>query len=197
MAEQSFRYFEIRNSLNALTDEQLMECYLIDKNGQGAMAFDHLYFRYARRMIDFFYFSLNNNADKAQDFLHDLFLKVIENRTKFDKNCSFQAWIYRMASNMCKNDFRSHAVHQKYLDERLTSPESTLPDNEAEISLRTCIKSLDQDQRSLIVLRFKINLTIREMAEIYGCPEGTVKSRLFYAIKELSKLYKKQDHENQ
>ncbi|MEA3451458.1 MAG: sigma factor-like helix-turn-helix DNA-binding protein, partial [Bacteroidota bacterium] len=47
-----------------------------------------------------------------------------------------------------------------------------------------------QEKRSLIVLRFKLNLSIKEIANIYECPEGTIKSRLFKATKELSRLYK-------
>jgi len=35
-----------------------------------------------------------------------------------------------------------------------------------------------------------MKLTVKEIAEIYECPEGTIKSRLFYATQELSKLYK-------
>jgi RNA polymerase sigma-70 factor (ECF subfamily) len=177
--------------MNDFSDEQLMECYQINKDGRGALALDHLYSRYAKRMINFFYYSSQNNYDRAQDLLHDLFLKVIEHKAKFNTNQPFQAWIYRIASNMCKNDFRSMSVHKKYRDHLTANTELTISDNETGEMLRACIKSLNQDQRSLIVLRFKLNLTVKEIAEIYECPEGTIKSRLFYTIKELSQLYKK------
>lgn len=176
--------------MQSFTDEQLIEIYQSNTNGQGSIALNHLYNRYARPMMNFFYFTLHNDYPKAQDFLHDLFIKIIENHQRFNKNQNFQAWIYRIASNMCKNEFRSNNVIQKFKDYTAKTSEQTIIINEPERTLRESINKLNQEQRSLIVLRFKLKLTIKEIADIYECPEGTVKSRLFYATRELSKLYK-------
>ena len=175
--------------MNSFTDEQLMEFFQTNKDGQGAIAFDHLYKRYAKRMVNFFYYSLRNDFAKSQDFLHDLFLKIIENKNKFDKNQQFQAWIYRIASNMCKNEFRSININQKYQSHVLFTNNSIEVRQEINKDMQLYINSLEQDQRSLIILRFKFNLTIKEIANIFECAEGTIKSRLFYATKELSKIY--------
>jgi RNA polymerase sigma-70 factor, ECF subfamily len=174
----------------SLTDEQLMEIFRLDKGGQGSIAFDHLYNRYAKRMVNYFYYSLWKDNDKAQDFLHDLFIKIIQSKDKFDENNSFQAWIYRIASNMCKNEFRSNEINEKYQAHVLNT--TSIIDNEQKGNnqLQRYINSLNTEQRSLIILRFKFNLSIREIAEIYECPEGTIKSRLFSATKELSTKYK-------
>jgi RNA polymerase sigma-70 factor (ECF subfamily) len=91
---------------------------------------------------------------------------------------------------MCKNEFRDNKVIQKYNDHVISTTEPLVLIDETEKTLRKCINNLSQEQRSLIVLRFKMKLTVKEIAEIYECPEGTIKSRLFYAIQELSKLYK-------
>ncbi len=177
--------------MESLTDEQLMELFRLDKDGQGAIAFDHLYNRYAKRMVNYFYYSLWKDYEKAQDFLHDLFLRIIQNKNKFDNNNSFQAWIYRIASNMCKNEFRDNKIKEKYQTHVLhTTTSVTDNEQEVKIELQTYINSLKPEQRSLIILRFKFNLSVKEIAEIYECPEGTIKSRLFYATKELSTKYK-------
>ena len=177
--------------MESLTDEQLMELFRLDKDGQGAIAFGHLYNRHAKRMVNYFYYSLWKDYDKAQDFLHDLFLKIIQNKDKFDNNNSFQAWIYRIASNMCKNEFRNNKIKEKYQTHVLHTT-TCVADNEQEVKseLQIYINSLKPEQRSLIILRFKFNLTVKEIADIYECPEGTIKSRLFYATKELSTKYK-------
>jgi len=177
--------------MNLLTDEQLMEFFQMNKDGRGAVAFDLLYNRYAKRIVNFFYYSLRNDNAKAQDFLHDLYLKIIENKDKFDKNQSFQAWIYRMASNMCKNEFRSNAINKKYQEHVLHSAELIDGGQKFKDDLQAYINSLENEQRSLIILRFKFNLSIKKISNIFECPEGTVKSRLFYATKELSKIYNK------
>lgn len=176
--------------MKSLTDEQLMEIYQRNKDGQGQIALDYLYNRYAKKILNYFYFTLHNDYDKAQDFVHDLFIKIIEDRQKFDKNQFFKPWVYRVASNMCKNEFRSNKVIQKYKDHINSTSELITLNNETKRALRKCINDLSQEHRSLIVLRFKLKLTVKEIAEIYECPEGTIKSRLFYATKELSKLYK-------
>lgn len=177
--------------MKSLTDEQLMEMYQNNTDGRGAIAFDHLYSRYARRMVNFFYYSLRNDHDKAQDFLHDLYLKIIENKHSFNKNQSFQAWVYRIATNMCKNEYRSASINKKYQEHVLYTANEIESDRKHIDELQGYINSLENDQRSLIVLRFKFNLSIKEISQIFECAEGTVKSRLFYATKELSKIYKK------
>jgi RNA polymerase sigma-70 factor, ECF subfamily len=176
--------------MDSLTDEQLMEVFMINKDGQGAFAFDHLYKRYAKRMVNYFYYSLWNDNEKAQDFLHDLFLKIIENKDKFDKNQSFQSWIYRVASNMCKNEFRSNEIAKKYQSHILHTTDLVDGEQKLNSNLQEYINSLEPEQRSVIILRFKFDLAIKEIATILECPEGTIKSRLFYATKELSTMYK-------
>ena len=176
--------------MNSFTDEQLMELFKTNKDGKGAIAFDHLYNRYSKRMVNFFYYSLWKDSEKAQDFLHDLFLKIIEQKEKFDTNQSFQAWIFRIASNMCKNEFRNIDVNKKYQTHIINTSDIIDKEQILNNELQTYINSLEPEQRSLIVLRFKFNLTIKEIASIFECPEGTIKSRLFYTTKELSLKYK-------
>lgn len=176
--------------MNSLTDEQLMEIFRKSKDGTGAAALDHLYNRYSKRLVNFFYYSLWKDHDKAQDFLHDLFLKIIENKDKFDMNYSFQAWIYRIASNMCKNEFRSNETDKKYQTHIVNTTDLIEKEEHMYNALHFYINSLEPEHRSLIILRFKFNMTIKEIANIFECPEGTIKSRLFYATKELSSKYK-------
>lgn len=176
--------------MNSLTDEQLMELFRLDKDGRGEIAFDHLYNRYAKRLVNFFYYSLWKDRDKAQDFLHDLFLKIIESKDKFNLNQSFQAWIYRIASNMCKNEFRSNEINEKYQNHVIRTTDIAEDDSKDRNELQSYINSLEPEQRSLIILRFKFNMSVKEIASIFECPEGTIKSRLFYATKELSTKYK-------
>jgi RNA polymerase sigma-70 factor, ECF subfamily len=172
------------------TDEQLMEIYQCNDGRNRQIAFSHLYRRYSRLLLNYFYFSLNHDHNKAQDFVHDLFVKIIENHNTFNHDQFFKAWIYRIAENMCKNEFRRNKVIRKYNDHIISTEEFLTLNPETENNLRKCINDLNPEQRSIIVMRFKLKLSIKEIAQIYECPEGTIKSRLFYATKELSKLFK-------
>jgi len=174
--------------MKSLSDEKLMEILATNNDGQGRIALDCLYKRYSKPMLNFFYFSLQNDNEKAKDFVHDLFIRIIENKNKFNTKQQFKPWIYGIASNMCKNEYRSNTVIQKFRNHVTQSAEIIA--SEKENDLNNCICNLKQEHRSLIVMRFKLKLSISEMAAIYECPEGTIKSRLFYATKELSKIYK-------
>ncbi len=173
------------------SDEELLEVLRTTRGSRKRKAFDCLYLRYAEPMTHYFYFAFHKDLEKARDFLHDLFLKIWEKPERFDTRQQFKPWIFRVASNMCKNEYRKSDVIRKYTSYIQYTKVSHYQLNEPELRLGKCINELDQDKRSLIVLRFKIRLTIKEIAEIYECPEGTVKSRLFYAVKELSKHYKR------
>ena len=182
--------------MQRLTDEQLIEFFSSNKDGKGQAALSYLYNRYAKQMLNFFYFTLNNDYNKAQDFVHDLFLKVIEKHTSLRNNQPFKPWIYKIASNMCKNEFRDREVIQKYNNHIIYTSDPLILYDDSEKTLRLCISELNRDERSLIVLRFKLKLTVKEIADIYDCAEGTIKSRLFHTTKKLSTLYKTYDHES-
>lgn len=176
--------------MQTYSDEKLIEIYRTTNGNQRRKAFDCLYLRHTDSLINYFFFALGRDSEKARDFAHDLFIKILESPDKFDSKQLFKPWIFRIASNMCKNEYRKLEVVSKYRAYAERSVSESEEFNEKELRLSECIKKLSQEQRSLIVLRFKIKLTIKEMAEIYQCPEGTVKSRLFHATKELSKHYK-------
>lgn len=178
------------NSMRNFSDEKLVEIYRENKGNRKQKAFDYLYLRYSNNLRNFFFFALNKDNEKAKDFVHDTFMKIIESPQKFDTSQKFKPWIYKVASNMCKNEFRKLEVVSKYKLEVTNSTTNNTFLNDDEIKLSKIINMLPQEKRSLIVLRFKLNLSIKEIANIYECPEGTIKSRLFKATKELSRLYK-------
>src|SRR5690606_3276565 len=72
-------------------------------------AFNEIYNRYSKPLFLFFYRRLYQENNKAQDFLQDLFLKLIEKAATFDSSKKFSTWIYTIAYNMCKNEYRAHA----------------------------------------------------------------------------------------
>lgn len=154
-------------------------------------AFAELYDRYGARMHRFFYRMLWRDAAKAEDFTQELFLKIIEKPQSFDTGRSFKTWLYTLAGNMCKNEYR------RKKPEDLDPPRpggdiSTyyLPDQIDrqlfETSLREAIDLLSEAHKQCFVLRYQEELSVAEIAAIAGCPEGTVKSRLHYALQQVS-----------
>jgi RNA polymerase sigma-70 factor (ECF subfamily) len=178
--------------MQGYSDEELIQEFKMTNGSRRQKAFDCLYLRHAEPVAQYFFFALHRDYEKAKDFAHDLFLKLLEAPDRLDTNQPFKPWLYKVAANMCKNEYRKAEVVNKFRDHIQKTDRHYSILNEAEIMLSESIKKLDQEQRSLIVLRFKINLSIKEIAAIYECPEGTIKSRLFYTVKELSKHCKNQ-----
>jgi RNA polymerase sigma-70 factor (ECF subfamily) len=176
-------------NLRKKTDEELV---LLIRNGNKE-AFSELYSRYSVKLYNFFLRMLDKDHGKAEDFTHDLFLKIIENPFLYDMNRRFDTWVFHIAYNICKNEYRKMAVRNEYR-QSISNDEavSTDPGNNRWDVLKFSealdhqLNLLDEKHKLVFLLRYQQELPIREIAEILDCPEGTVKSRLFTAIKKLS-----------
>lgn len=179
-----------RKDFSTKSDEELMS--LLTNRGQ--LAFDELYKRYSKPLLNFFFRMLNNDREKAEDFLQDLFLKIIEKPESFDQSKKFNTWFYTLASNMIKNEYRSRQTRTNHETEMLAFNEEPFELNSEsydrklfDCRLQLELDKLDVDSKTVFNLRYLEEMSVKQIAEIMNCPEGTVKSRLFYLTKQLSK----------
>ncbi|QNL21473.1 sigma-70 family RNA polymerase sigma factor [Hyphobacterium sp. CCMP332] len=179
------------------SDEELMVLF---QNGDHR-AFDTIYARYKRRLFGYFMKMLWNDRELSEDSLHDLFLKMIHRPGLFNPEFQFKAWIFKSAFNMCKNAYRRKAYQDEMLNsegmtETMSEPRVEQKMDE-EIQLDFLIENLnllDEELRSLFLMRYQEEMNIKELAEIYDIPEGTVKTRLFKIRKTLSEKMKIDQH---
>jgi RNA polymerase sigma-70 factor, ECF subfamily len=170
------------------SDGELMR--LIVSGDQAA--FRELYHRYKDRMYYYFYRMLGNSTEQANDFLQELFMKIIEKPESYNPSYAFKTWLFSIANNMCKNEYRRRGVRLEYqeyetLDQKLDFINE--PTIEPKYVIEKIFQSIDQlgdEHRSAFLLRYREGFSIREVAETLELPEGTVKSRLFYARKILA-----------
>jgi len=178
--------FSKSKDTESLSDEQLMQ-----RIAQGnERAFEVLYSRYARLIYSYFLRMLKKDKELASDFTQEIFTKVYRHAQNFDSNKSFKTWIYSIANNQCKNEYAKMKVRSEAI---LDIPISTTEDRIAQVDKKTfhsalqkALSELDEPKRSVFEMRYLLELTNSEIAETLGISEGTVKSRLFYAIKELN-----------
>ena len=155
-------------------------------------AFSELYLLYKSRMYYYFYRMLGNSAEHANDFLQELFMKLIEKPENYNPSYNFSTWLYSIANNMCKNEYRRRDVRQEYHSVEALEPqieflsESSIEPEQAIEKIFQTLDLLGEEHRSAFLLRYREGFSIREVAEILELPEGTVKSRLFYAKKILA-----------
>ena len=175
-----------------VTDEELM----VEIQQGKVSAFDELYKRYNGKMMSYFTRMLNYDRDKAEDALQDLFLKIIEKNKLYNPQYSFHSWVYKVATNICKNQYRQNEIHETAvgaLEYTGTLSYAFFDDisdkmnlKEFNVALKDNLNELPYDKKATFLLRYEEDMTVPEIAEVLGCSEGTIKSRLHYTLKILA-----------
>ena len=180
------------------SDEKLMGHI----QGGDTSAFNELYDRYSRRLLHYFSRELAGNEAKAQDFLQEIFLKIVEKPELFCTERNFSTWIFTVAYNMCKNEYRRLEVREiahnncdrnevpRHSGKEYHPSEQKVDQERFGKALSVELEKFDDGHRSAFLLRYQQNLSLREISEILGCSEGTVKSRLFYTTQKLASKLK-------
>ena len=189
------RIFHLK-PLRQLTDEQLMARA---KAGNDA-AFEELYHRFARRLKGFFFLQLGGDEELAADATHDVFLRAYEARNRYQEGKSVSTWLFTIAYNICRNHYRSNAYETQLLATLDTEP---ISDEQIEVQLDAAaldnalaqvLSELPPPLHQLFSLHYQEELTIPQVAEIVGIPEGTVKSRLHKTMNIIRKKLKRYEH---
>ena len=160
-----------------------------------AAAFEVLYDRYSGPIMGYFYRMLWQDREKAEDFMQDLFTKIVQKPHLYDPKRPFKTWMYSVANNMCKNEYRKQEVRKgtnNSIDAGVQVKDGSQNANQ-QVDMKMFGEALDEallmleeKHRQVFVMRFKLNLSIKEIAEILDISDGTVKSRVFYCLKKLS-----------
>lgn len=178
-------------SRSNLTDEELVGQVLA---GDGA-TFGEIVQRHEGRLYNTIY-RLVGSAEDARDLLQDTFVKAYENLKTFRGGSSLYTWLFRIAVNTSL----SHRRRRKWVqmsapagdeddpnpgnavaDTAAANPADRLVTAETEVLVQEAINGLDDEHRTVVVLRDIQHCDYRQIAEILEVPPGTVKSRLYRA----------------
>lgn len=179
-----------KQAYSTYTDEQLMD-EVVKGNSR---AFTEVYERYSKPMLNYFYKMLWQDKLKAEDFMQELFTKIIHKPHLFNSKLKFKTWIFSIANNMCKNEYRKQEVRKgsnNDLHDNIASDNNSDQAKKVDQSifndrLKEELNLLSSSHREVFILRFKQGLSLKEIAEVLDVSEGTVKSRVFYTLKKLS-----------
>lgn len=179
---------------------------LIERVQAGDMvAFDALIRKYRERLYSVIY-NMTSNAEDAADLTQDSFIKAFRSIHNFKGNSSFYTWLYRIGINTTisfinKNKLRRFFSFDKIQEEGANKEiiDALIGDSDTEKStllkelqekLNEALQILSISHRTVIVLYEIEGLSHQEVADIMGCSEGTVRSRLHYAKQQLQGLLK-------
>lgn len=181
------------------TDEELLERF----RAGDRRAFDTLMKRHEVGLFNFILRSVRDRAT-AEELLQDTWIRVLAGIKDFQRASKFSTWVYTVARNLCIDQARK-AVLRRHPSLDQSSRSSTedgptlgevVPDRgpradrsaiskELQSKLVQAIQELPEDQREVFMLREYGSLAFKEIADIVGAPENTVKSRMRYALERL------------
>lgn len=174
-------------------------------------AFRELIKEHRDRVYNITYRMLGNRAE-AEDVAQEVFITVFKTIDTFREESKFSTWLYRVAVNHSKNRIkylsRRQDRNKDELDEskhgevtsangaigtpRPSTPDRALEGAQMEKLLQEAIATLDEEHRTVVILRDVEDLSIEEICAITELPDGTVKSRLHRARLVLRKRLQRQ-----
>jgi RNA polymerase sigma-70 factor (ECF subfamily) len=184
--------------LDDAPDEDLMVQY---QQGQ-VRAFELLLSRHRKPIFNFI-LRYVGDRETAEDLLQETFMRVIKGADAYKRQAKFTTWLYTIARNLCVDQTRrrKHRRHAS-LDAPMSASEEsgTLLDvipgtemasdrktvnKELHETMQAAIGSLSEEQREVFLMREFLDMPFKQIAEVVGVPENTVKSRMRYALEKL------------
>lgn len=143
-------------------------------------------FRYVARYLD--------DTHMCQDLTQETLLRAVGAIKKGTRPRDLEAWLYRIATNLIRDQYRS-AYHNRVEVSGLSiqpcselrSPEELMVSRCRQAAVRRALAVLSPDLREVVNFRYYEGFPVWKIAEILGIPEGTVKSRLYRAYRRLEK----------
>jgi RNA polymerase sigma-70 factor (ECF subfamily) len=143
-------------------------------------------FRFIQRMV--------RNAAIAEDLVSQVFLDVWRSANRFENRARVTTWLFSIARLKALSSFRGR-THEDIDQDDLVgivdaadTPEVALDRKKTSAILRACVDRLSPAQREIIDLVYYREKSVAEASEMVGIPCATVKSRMFYARKQLAKM---------
>lgn len=176
----------------ALSDNELVRRILENGDRQAANLLVQKY----QRLVFSIAYRIVANATEADDLVQMIFVRVFGGLKTFVPGTEFKSWMYAIAVNTSLNArkqakrrqgmIEKAAVRAREADE--ADPGADLENEEARNRIEAAIDRLPEEQRVVLHLRLKDNLTHEQIAKLVGVPSATVTSRLFLARKKLELL---------
>ncbi len=173
-----------------LSDQELMR---IVQAGDYSPA-SEIYDRYSGRIYNFA-FRFLKNAEAAEDAVQEVFVKMLKHANQFQGDAKLSTWLFSITANWCRDHLRKADNKAKDTEDVLLtlpasseySPDRNLERRENEKRVKRALEALTLEQREAILLSRYQGLSYAEIAQIAGCSEGAVKTRVFRAMETLKK----------
>ena len=188
------------SELSDVTDEVLMMQF----QGGDQVAFAVLVRRHKTPIFNFILRQIHNRS-VAEDVVQDVFIRVVQKASTFKHEARFTTWVYSIARNLCIDHLRKMALRRHAsldqppskdrdkppLADRIadahpsTAADRSLIGEDIGRRITAAVEQLPSDQREVFLLRQVGKIPFKDIADMTGVPENTVKSRMRYALERL------------
>jgi RNA polymerase sigma-70 factor (ECF subfamily) len=189
----------------SLSDREI-DWALVQRVQNGDMrAFEALVNKYQRK-VGRLLSRMVRDPDDIEDIVQDSFIKAYKALNNFRGESAFYTWLYRIAINTAKNflvasnrrpialregnDEESETFDDSDTLSDMATPESVYSSRQIAATVNKAVEDLPEELKNAIVLREIEGLSYEEIAEVMGCPIGTVRSRIFRAREAISERLK-------
>lgn len=183
------RMIEHRFAVSNVSDAMLLKGV-----AEGDKAAMHIIFARHRRRVLGAILRMVRNPGIAEDIANQVFLDVWRTANKFEYRARVSTWLLSIARFKALNSLRER-VHENIeqvdvlgIADAGDTPDAALDRKETTGILDACLQQLSPDHRQIIDLFYYRENSVAEVSEIVGIPQATVKSRLFYARNQLTKI---------
>lgn len=128
---------------------------------------------------------------RSEDVFQDVVFAVWKNRSQYEFPRPVRPWLFQIAMNRCRSEFRKKFIQKTNQDVSLSQVESNDPPealtmaDENEPVIQAAIQELSEQQRAVVILRIWNGMSYREIAGVVGVGESTVRSYMHHALKSL------------
>lgn len=173
-----------------LRDEELIRMYLTTRRNDY---FETLYNRYVskvyRRCL-----SLTKDSEKAEDYTHDIFLRVYASLSNFKERSTFSTWLYSISYNYCMDQLRlAHrnpvvALEEGY-DYQIADSDETESVESQLLQLQHIMDTISPEEVLFLRLKYEDGLDIKDIARQFNLKDSAVKMRLKRTRDKIRRLY--------
>jgi RNA polymerase sigma-70 factor (ECF subfamily) len=139
--------------------------------------------------------SIVGDVAEANEITQETLIAALKSLSTYREEKSFKAWLYTIALNQSRSHLRKRKSRERLGNilksvlrvetQKQLLPEEAMIQNEKEAALWQSLNQLDEKFRTVVVLRYFHELSIREISEILSTNEGTIHSRLYSAREKL------------
>ena len=174
--------------MHELSDEELME---LVKGDDSRAPFEELLSRHEKRLVNYLHRTVGD-FELAENLAQETFLRIYRIRHEYEPTAKFKTFLYKIATNLAIDEFRKRDRHKEDLkddfsneSDKRKNPDENVISSERTRIVKECLLKLDEKHRTVVVMKWFEGLKYEQIAKILGISVGTVKSRIFYALKQL------------